>query len=194
MEELIQWGADFNAQESWGQTPLIIATLKNRVECMKLLIHRGADTEVKDHHHGNTPLHIACASKDEETILILLDAAADVMATNSLGQSALGVALANKAYTIVPLLMEYGARLNQRDREHLPLRLQNYIDNLTGKKLAVFQHLEVNRTMLNCSDIQLYNSTKDVSAQLQTKNSGTSKWTKHCREVSTTRNLSVVPE
>ncbi len=99
---------------------------------MKALIHRGADTEVKDHHHGNTPLHIACASKDEENILILLDACADVMATNAQGQSSLGVALAHKAYNIVPLLLEYGAKLNQHDREHLPQRLQDFIDNWTG--------------------------------------------------------------
>ena len=124
-------------QESWGQTPLIIATLKNRVECMKSLIQMGAGTEFKDHHHGNTALHIACSSKDEESVLILLDAGADVLATNTAGQSSLGVALANRSYHLVPLLIEYGARLNQQDREHLSQMLQDYIDDKTSELLCV---------------------------------------------------------
>lgn len=133
MEELVHWGADVNAQESWGQTPLIIATLKGRVHCMKALIHLGADTEMKDYHHKNTALHIACSSKDEESVLVLLDASADVLAVNGQGQSSLGVALVNKFYSLVPLLVEYGAKLNEKDRENLPLMLQNYIDSITSK-------------------------------------------------------------
>lgn len=132
IEELVRWGADMNAQESWGQTPLIIATMKGRVHCMKALIFYGADTDVKDHHHGNTAFHCACSSKDEELALTLCDAGADLMATNNAGQSPLGVALSNKIYQLVPLLLEYGAKLNDKDRQHLPRKLQNYIDNITG--------------------------------------------------------------
>lgn len=99
---------------------------------MTALVHMGAWMEPKDYHHGNTALHIACTSKDAESILILLDAGADVLTTNGSGQSALGVALANKFYCVVPLLIEYGAMLNEFDRKHLPQRLQNYIDDLTG--------------------------------------------------------------
>jgi ankyrin repeat protein len=146
IDELVRWGADINAQESWGQTPLIIATLKGRVHCMKALIQTGATTEQKDYHHGNTALHCACNSKDEELVLTLCDASADVMATNKEGQSPLGVALSNKIYRLVPLLLEYGARLNDRDRQHLPQMLQSYIDDITGNDgyfVPTFEHCEL---------------------------------------------------
>lgn len=28
-----------------------------------------ADTEIHDHHHGNAALHVACTTKDKETVL-----------------------------------------------------------------------------------------------------------------------------
>ncbi len=133
IEELVRWGADLNLQESWGQTPLIITTLKGRIHAMKTLIHLGASTEPRDHHHGDTALHSACSSKDEESILILLDASADVLVANAAGHSSLGVALTNKRYHLVPLLIEYGARLNRFDRQHLSQKVQDNIDCATGK-------------------------------------------------------------
>ena len=99
---------------------------------MKSLLHVGATTELKDHHHGNTALHTACISKEEEHVLILLDASADVLATNAEGRSPLGVALVNTRYHLVPLLIEYGARLNTFDRRQMPQKLLDYIDNATG--------------------------------------------------------------
>lgn len=132
IKELVRWGANLSAQESWGQTPLIIATLKKRVECMRTLIHLGANPEIRDHLQKQTALHIACSSGDEESVLILLDGGADVTAVNNAGQSSLGMALASKFYSVVPLLIEYGARLNEKDRERLPLKLQAHIDSLTG--------------------------------------------------------------
>ena len=134
IEELVRWGADINSQESWGQTPLIIATLKTRVHCMKALIHFGANIEIKDHHHKNTALHIACSTKDEEAVLILLDAGANVLSINGSGRSPLGVALENKFYSVVPLLIEYGARLNKKDRYHISHKLEEDIDIQTGNR------------------------------------------------------------
>lgn len=100
---------------------------------MVSLISLGADLEVKDYHHGRTALHVACTGPDEEAVLILLDAGADLTATDSDGLSPLGVALVNKFYRIVPLLLEYGARLNYCDRAHLPQLLVAYVDNQCGE-------------------------------------------------------------
>lgn len=133
VELLIQWGANVNAQESWGQTPLIIATSRSRLQTMVALIRLGANLELKDYHHGQTALHVACASKDEETVLVLLDAGADLTATDGSGLSPLGVALVNKFYRCVPLLLEYGAKLNDRDKEHLPQLLVVYVDQQRGE-------------------------------------------------------------
>lgn len=118
---------------------MIVATLKGRLHCMKALIYSGASTELKDHHRGNTAVHIACNWKDEELLLALLDASVDLLETNSAGLSPLGVALSNRFYHLVPLLLEYGARLNSLDRQHLPQKLQEYIDNITGVLIILAQ-------------------------------------------------------
>ena len=79
-----------------------------------------------------TPLHIACASKDEERVLVLLDAGCDVHSMDGGGRSPLGVALINKFYRVIPLLMEYGAVLNDTDRSSLPTALLDYLDKQNG--------------------------------------------------------------
>ena len=124
---------DINVQESWGQTPLIIATQQSRLECMKTLLNLGADTEVHDNHHGNTALHVACTTKDEETALVLLDGGANVHSINRMGLSSLGVAIENKFYRGLPLLIEYGACMNKKDREMCSSGLEVYLEELTGK-------------------------------------------------------------
>ena len=95
---------------------------------MITLIRLGADLEIKDYHHGLTALHTACAGQDEEAVLVLLDAGADLAAINGTGLSPLGVALLNKFYRCVPLLLEYGAKLNDMDRARLPQLLVAYVD------------------------------------------------------------------
>ena len=133
VELLAEWGANINMQESWGQTPLVIATTKSRLHTMIALIRLGADLDIKDYHHGQTALHVACAGQDEETVLILLDAGADLTATDGRGLSPLGVALINKFYRCVPLLLEYGAKLNDMDRARLPQLLVAFVDQQCSK-------------------------------------------------------------
>ena len=88
--------------------------------------------ELRDYQHGQTPLHIACSSKDEERVLVLLDTGCDVQATDRQGHSPLGVALLNRFYSAVPLLLEYGARLNEEERDSTSLPLLKHLDSLTG--------------------------------------------------------------
>lgn len=135
-ELLVQWGADIDACEAWGQTPLAIATLKGRISCMRFLLQAGAQREIPDHMHSQTPLHIACASKDEERVLVLLDAGCDLRATNIEGLTPLGVAIANKFYRVVPLLLEYGAVANEKDAERMSEPLQEYINRQTGMHIV----------------------------------------------------------
>lgn len=139
---LASHNVNINAQESWGQTPLIIATQQSRLECMKTLLHLNADTEIHDHHHGNTALHVACTTKDEETVLLLLDGGANVHSVNKMGLSSLGVAIENKFYRCVQLLIEYGAKMNEKDREISSSGLQEYIQECTSMfKNALFVYL-----------------------------------------------------
>ena len=136
-ELLVGWGADIDAQESWGQTPLAIATLKGHTSCMRALLQMRADHSIRDYHHGHTPLHLACSMREEKGALVLLDAGCDVHAVNGKGLSPLGVALTNRFYPMVPLLLEFGAQLNTSDRKHLSAPLQDYLDQQTGEGVGL---------------------------------------------------------
>lgn len=138
IEELVLWGALIDAQESWGQTPLTVATGSSRIECMRTLLRLGADTEVKDHQHCQTALHVACGTRDEETVLMLLDGGADVHATDKEGLSAVGVAMRNHFYRALPLLLEYGAQPNTADLDYLSPALQGHINTTMSESAGRF--------------------------------------------------------
>lgn len=138
MKVLASHGADIDQQESWGQTPLMISTQQSRLECMKLLLSMGANRECCDRIHGNTALHIACTTKDEETLLLLLDGGCNVVAVNTAGLTPLGVAIDSKFYRGVPLLMEYGAKPNQADFKLCSSGLQEYLVKSMSKYELIF--------------------------------------------------------
>jgi ankyrin repeat protein len=191
VELLLSHGALINCQESWGQTPLAIATLQGRLVTMGALLSHGADSgwlgktplciamlyslslEIRDYQHEQTPLHIACASKDEDRVLVLLDAGCDVQAADGQSHSPLGVALLNRFYRAVPLLVEYGARLNDTERAAAGLPLLNHLDNLTtGTPLSLSHQCRVvvrqsiGPTNLANSDLSTLNLPPQVLAYL----------------------------
>jgi uncharacterized protein len=48
MEMLLAKGADINATDDAGMTPLVFAALHNKPDCLALLISKGADADMKD--------------------------------------------------------------------------------------------------------------------------------------------------
>ena len=88
-------------------------------------------TEISDYQHFQTPLHIACASRDEDRVPELLDAGCNVHTTDGEGRSPLGIALLNKFYRVVPLLLEYGASLTDSERANVGQPLLKYLDQQT---------------------------------------------------------------
>jgi ankyrin repeat protein len=63
---------DINCQDDSGSTPLHKAGFKGNVECVKLLLEKGANLLVKD-NQGGTPLHNAVQSQSKECTQLLLD-------------------------------------------------------------------------------------------------------------------------
>lgn len=74
-----------------------------------LLIERGADVDAAD-GRGNTPLMLAAAECDAPTVRLLLQAGADMGATNMLGLTAFELTLANVS-DAADALLEAGFRL-----------------------------------------------------------------------------------
>jgi ankyrin repeat protein len=44
----LQWGADVNAQDEWGSTPLHSAMRGQKIACIKLLVEAGCKTDLTD--------------------------------------------------------------------------------------------------------------------------------------------------
>jgi len=68
---LIKAGADINAKNEYGDTPLIVASRYNQMDIVKLLIKAGADINIKN-KGGNTALMIAFRYGYEDIVDLLL--------------------------------------------------------------------------------------------------------------------------
>ncbi|MDK2817926.1 MAG: ankyrin repeat domain-containing protein [Spirochaetota bacterium] len=105
---LIINGADINARNRSGSTPLHWAVSRNKESLAKLLIEFGANIDSAD-DIGNTPLHFAINSKDE-LVLLLIRAGANINATNKLGSTPIIEALLKNNNTQSRYLLLAGAK------------------------------------------------------------------------------------
>jgi len=106
---LISSGADVNAKDKTGYTPLFYAAQKGQKEVAELLIGAGANVNTKD-QYGNTPLHYAAVSGHYDMCEVLVSNGADVAAKNLTGGTALAMAKTQGHSQIVELLGKQGAQ------------------------------------------------------------------------------------
>ncbi|UCF81439.1 MAG: ankyrin repeat domain-containing protein, partial [Acidobacteriota bacterium] len=76
VEQLIEQGADVNAEDKYGITALMFAAKNGQTEIVKALVDAGADVEAKD-KYGVTALMAAASGSHTETVKVLIDAGAD---------------------------------------------------------------------------------------------------------------------
>ncbi|MCB9245691.1 MAG: ankyrin repeat domain-containing protein [Flavobacteriales bacterium] len=108
MELLIKAGADVNASNVVGTTPLIMAAYFNKVDLMRMLIDAGADISKKE-KTGVSPMSYAARNGNMEAMDLLLEKGVDINETFTEWDAKNGTNL--KDFT----LLSYAIMKNQMD-------------------------------------------------------------------------------
>jgi ankyrin repeat protein len=132
--------SQINIQDSFGWTPLQLASSKGHIEIVEFLLNRGADTELEN-NHGETALLLAARfaiHRKYETIKTLLEHGAAVNHKDKHGRAALHKAAMYSGEKVINLLISYGADVNARDEhQSTPLHQTAMLYNIEGAKALV---------------------------------------------------------
>jgi ankyrin repeat protein len=107
VKTLLDEGADINAQNSKGMTPLHIAVESDSPLNVERIVNLGADVNARD-NRGWTPLHLAAFLNSTKAISILLDGGANVNARDNESKTPLDVAADYRRVEAAKLLLERG--------------------------------------------------------------------------------------
>ncbi|CAM4460383.1 MAG: hypothetical protein LEGION0398_MBIBDBAK_00893 [Legionellaceae bacterium] len=111
VEQLVTTGADVNALDEYGYTPLIETAIVNNIEMAKILLAHGANPNGID-LTGRTALHWAVDNNNVNFCELLLKNKANPNHYTSAGQSPLIFALLRNHIPLKRLLIHYGANIN----------------------------------------------------------------------------------
>lgn len=111
VEQFILAGADIEETDEYGFSPLIEATIANKLDVVALLLEYGADINNAD-TTGRTALHWAVDNHNLALCELLLANKADANAYTTAGQAVLVYPLLRQQVELKKLLYRYGAKLS----------------------------------------------------------------------------------
>jgi len=108
-------GADVNAAQGDGTTPLHWAVYKVDADLARVLLDRGAKPDIMN-NYGSSPLAEAIKVANARLVAMLLDAGSNVEVPNQEGQTALMLAARAGSVDVADLLVRHGADVNAREK------------------------------------------------------------------------------
>jgi len=108
-------GANTDAKDKDGRTPLHDAVFDGSIEVVRLLLDHGASANPKD-RDGRTPLHEASVLWETKIVGLLLGRGADADAKTTDGSTPLHEASSGGKTEIVRLLLDHGASVDVKDK------------------------------------------------------------------------------
>ena len=107
----LQDGADVNAAEPDGTTPLHWAVHLDNSTIVEFLLTNGADADAVN-RYGVKPISLACTNGNAKIVKLLLEAGADANTELAEGETSLMTAARTGVFEVVELLLDYGADVN----------------------------------------------------------------------------------
>jgi len=114
---LLNKGADVNARDARGNTPLSMAICRWHRDAVMVLLENGAtqgSLEAKD-VYGRSVLTIVSEAGAADKVWLLLDQGADIESRDNMGRTALAYATRGNHVGVVRLLISRGAKTQPRD-------------------------------------------------------------------------------
>lgn len=119
----LEIGADVNAKNHHGLTPLLLAAANGHTDSAFVLFQYNADSSVMNHDR-QTPFSVAAAKGYEDLVQLLFDHGADINTKDKYSQTPLSRAAAAGHEKTVRLLLKFGVDIEIKDHQgQTPLSL-----------------------------------------------------------------------
>lgn len=106
VEFLCDEGANKEAKDEFGQTPLHLAVFADKLAAVKALVAKGANMEARTRVENETPLHVAAYRGKALVAEFLGKNGADIRAKNKNGNTPIAVAEVNNHFDVIDSLVK----------------------------------------------------------------------------------------
>nr|MDT0250873.1 ankyrin repeat domain-containing protein [Endozoicomonas sp.] len=150
-QTLLTKGANKDAKDFCGLTPLHVATARHHSSVVELLVSSNANLEATD-NKGRTPLHVAARLNCSKIASYLMEQGENADATMHDGSTPLHVAATHGSSNVAKCLIEQGANTNaKRTDDSTPMHLAAIHGRLKITKYLIEHNANINEKRLDGS-------------------------------------------